>query len=146
MIKSIALERAAGNEFVPAEGNVGCEGLTPSEMILYAAGKAVGNDIIALLGSVAGRVMSLRITVEGSVVTRGKERSGTYREFLFRYDVVCSDPDDHSRISRAIELAHGKYCALVRMLKMIGPVAYDIYIHSGKGSKVGKEKETVTAN
>ena len=58
MIKSIALERAAGNEFVPAEGNVGCEGLTPSEMILYAAGKAVGNDIIALLGSVNAFVES----------------------------------------------------------------------------------------
>ena len=92
MIKSIALERAAGNEFVPAEGNVGCEGLTPSEMILYAAGKAVGNDIIALLGSVAGRVMSLRITVEGSVVTRGKERSGTYREFSFATTWYAATP------------------------------------------------------
>ncbi len=146
MIKSIALERATGNEFVPAEGNVGCEGLTPIELILYAAGKAVGNDTIALLGSVAGRVLSLRITVEGSIVTRGKERSGTYKEFLFRYDVVCTDPDDHSRISRAIELAHGKYCAVVRMLKMIGPVAYDIYIHSGKDRKVGKVKEAVITN
>lgn len=142
MTKSVSLERAAGNEFVPATGEVGCEGLTPSEMILYAAGKAVGNDIIALLGSVAGRVMSLKITVEGSVITRGKERSGSFREFLFKYEVTCRDADDHARISRAIELAHGKYCALVRMLKMIGPVAYDIYIQS-KGSNIGKTKEEV---
>ena len=146
MTKRVILERGDGNEFVPAKGEVGCQGLTPSEMILYAAGKAVGYDITALLGSVSGRVQSLRITVEGNMVTRGKERAGSFKEFLFKYDVVCSDPDDHSRISRAIELAHGKYCTLVRMLKMIGPVAYDIYIHSKAAKNVGKVKETSTAN
>ncbi len=126
----VELVWAGGEDFVPAEGQEGCEALSPKEMILFATAEGLGHTVVMLLGAVVERIESLRITIEGDLISRPIPSQSIYREFRLRYDVVGSDPDDHSRISRVIELAHGKYCGMVRMLKMIAPITYDIYIHS----------------
>ncbi len=126
----VELAWAGGHDFVPAEGQEGCDALSPKEMILFATAQSVGRTIMMLLGAVTERIESLRITIEGDLIHRPIPSQSIYREFRLRYDVVCTDPDDHSRISRVIELAHGKYCGMIRMLKMIAPITYDIYIHT----------------
>ena len=51
------------------------------------------------------------------------------------YNVECSSEDDQAKVSRALALAHEKYCGMVQMLRRIAPVSREIAVVSTQPAK-----------
>jgi putative redox protein len=51
-----------------------------------------------------------------------------YSHFNITYRAECTTTKDQIVISRAINLAHDKYCGMIQMLRRIAPLSHDTSI------------------
>lgn len=89
-----------------------------------------------LISKMEGQFSDMNIEVQGELSQTAATSQNVFTSIDYRFEVECDDPKDHIKISRAIELAHSKYCGVTRMMKMIAPVSFDIYIHSAQEAQV----------
>ena len=102
--------------------------LNPKEMMLYAAADCAGRTIVSLLKEHTATLKSLTITLEGTLSTPALVAESRYVNFNIIYNAECHTLKDQIVISRAVNLAHDKYCGLVQMLRRIAPLAHETSI------------------
>lgn len=102
--------------------------LNPKEMLLFAAADCAGRTIISLLKDRRSAVKNFEIEMQGTLNTPTLVAESRYASFDVVYNIECRTLKEQIDISRAINLAHDKYCGLMQMLKLIAPVAHQIAI------------------
>lgn len=104
------------------------ESLNPKEMLLYATADCAGRTIIGLLKEHADDLTKLEITLEGTLSTATVVAESKYNNFNIVYSAECSTLKEQIVISRAINLAHDKYCGMLQMLRRIAPLSHETSI------------------
>ncbi len=66
-------------------------------------------------------IKSFEIAIEGTLSTPTLMAESRYTTINILYNIECRTLKEQIEISRAVNLAHDKYCGLVQMLKMIAP-------------------------
>ncbi len=117
-------------------GATKCEDLNPKALMLYSAAKCAALTAQYIMKRERFSPKRLEVTVTGETSTDKIEAETYFRSFEVRYNVECATIDEQQRASQAINLAHDKYCGLVRMLRMIAPVSCDISIVATEPAKV----------
>ena len=109
-------------------GGAKLEKLNPKEMLLYAAADCVGRTILGLLKEHSQEMLSMEITMEGTLSTPVLQAESRYTSFNIIYNIECHTLKDQIIISRAVNLAHDKYCGLLQMLRKIAPLSHELSI------------------
>ena len=102
--------------------------LNPKEMFLYAAADCAGRTIVDLLKEHIEEVKSLNITLEGTLTTPTVVAESKYSNFNIIYAAECRTLKDQIVVSRAVNLAHDKYCGLLQMIRRIAPLSHETSI------------------
>lgn len=102
--------------------------LNPKEMLLLAAADCAGRTVLSLLKDRRPAVKNFEISVEGTLTTPTLVAESRYATFNVVYNIECRTLKEQIDISRAVNLAHDKYCGLMQMLKLIAPVSHQIAI------------------
>lgn len=109
-------------------GGAKLEKLNPKEMLLYAAADCAGRTILGLLKEHSQEMLSMEITMEGTLSTPVLQAESRYTSFNIIYNIECHTLKDQIIISRAVNLAHDKYCGLLQMLRKIAPLSHELSI------------------
>ena len=72
--------------------------------------------------------MKLEITLEGTLSTATVVAESKYNNFNIVYSAECRSLKEQIVISRAINLAHDKYCGMLQMLRRIAPLSHETSI------------------
>jgi putative redox protein len=102
--------------------------LNPKEMLLYAAADCAGRTILELLKEHRQDLLSMEITLEGTLSTPILQAESRYTSFNIVYNIECRTLKDQIIISRAVNLAHDKYCGMLQMLRKIAPLSHETSI------------------
>lgn len=102
--------------------------LNPKEMLLYAAADCAGRTILELLKEHRQDLLSMEITLEGTLSTPILQAESRYTSFNIIYNIECRTLKDQIIISRAVNLAHDKYCGMLQMLRKIAPLSHETSI------------------
>lgn len=102
--------------------------LNPKEMLLYAAADCAGRTILELLKEHRQDLLSMEITLEGTLSTPILQAESRYTSFNIIYNIECRTLKDQIIISRAVNLAHDKYCGMLQMLRKIAPISHETSI------------------
>ncbi|MEG1405107.1 MAG: OsmC family protein [Alistipes sp.] len=135
MIVKVTLEMNNHSEFV-LENKQDCKDLNPKAMLLYAAAKCAALTVQSILQKERLTPQRFEISVSGELSTDTVRAESIFRSFNVVYNIECAQYDQQVKISHAVNLAHDKYCGLVRMLRLIAPVAHEIAIVSTQPSNV----------
>ena len=127
MIVKITLYMDGEGHFRLDDGRM-LDELNPKEMMLYAAADCAGRTIVSLLKEHTSTLKSLTITLEGTLSTPTVVAESKYTSFNITYAAECHTLKDQIVISRAVNLAHDKYCGLVQMLRRIAPLTHQTSI------------------
>lgn len=109
-------------------GGAKLEKLNPKEMLLYAAADCAGRTILGLLKEHSQEMLSMEITMEGTLSTPVLQAESRYTSFNIIYNIECHTLKNQIIISRAVNLAHDKYCGLLQMLRKIAPLSHELSI------------------
>lgn len=104
--------------------------LNPKELLLYAAAQCSGQTLLLILEQGRMKPRGVEITVSGELSTPTLRSESVFVSFNMVYNLECDTIEDQIKASRAANLTHDKYCGMVRMLRMIAPVAHEIAIVS----------------
>lgn len=104
--------------------------LNPKELMLYAAAKCAGLTILGILKEHASSLTMLEISVEGRLSTPTLVAESRFMHFNIIYNARCRTLKEQLVISRAINLAHDKYCGIVQMYRQISPLMHETSIVS----------------
>lgn len=126
-------------------GDTPCNELNPKALMLCAAAECAGYTVLHILGKEHIAPRRLEIGVSGELSTPTLEAGSVFTSFDFAYNVECGTLDDQAKVSRAVNLAHDKYCGLVAMLRKIAPVAHEIAIVSSEPETSGNTSSPATA-
>lgn len=132
MIEKITLHLAEGSKFVPEEGTR-CEDMTPKSLLLYAGAKCAGQTAMHIMEKERIYPRRFEISMSGDVST---DPENMFRSFHAVYNIECDSDDDQVKVSRAVTLAHEKYCGMARILRKIAPLSHEIAIVSTQPEKV----------
>lgn len=110
--------------------------LNPKELLLYAATQCSGQTLMRILEKERTKPRRVEITASGELSTETLMPESVFVSFNMVYNVECDTIEDQIKVSRAVNLTHDKYCGMLRMLRMIAPVAHEIAIVSNE--PVGK--------
>lgn len=113
------------SRFEPATGP-SREQMNPKELFLCSAATCAALTALSIMKRQRIAPVNFEVTVSGRLSTDEVRAESVYESFEVFYRVETRNDDDDARVGRAIILAHDKYCGLVRMLKMIGPVSRGI--------------------
>lgn len=102
--------------------------LNPKELLLYAAADCAGRTIVALLKEHISDVKLLELTLKGTLSTPSVVAESRFTSFNIIYHAECRALKEQLTISRALNLAHDKYCGLLQMLRRIAPLSHEISI------------------
>lgn len=102
--------------------------LNPKEMLLYAAADCAGRTIAGVLKEHIDAVTSLQISLEGTLSTPTVVAESRFTSFNIIYSAECRTLKEQIVVSRAVNLAHDKYCGLLQMLRKIAPLAHETSI------------------
>ena len=102
--------------------------LNPKEILLYAAADCAGRTILELLKEHRQDLLSMEITLEGTLSTPILQAESRYTSFNIIYNIECRTLKDQIIISRAVNLAHDKYCGMLQMLRKIAPLSHETSI------------------
>lgn len=102
--------------------------LNPKELMLYAAAKCDMLTILGILRENAVLLTEFELSVEGRLSTPTVVAESRFLHFNIIYNARCPKLKDQAIVSRAITLAHDKYCGLVQMYRQIAPVMREISI------------------
>ncbi|MBQ8493362.1 MAG: OsmC family protein [Alistipes sp.] len=104
------------------------ESLNPKEMLLYATADCAGRTIVGLLKEHVDDLLSLSLTLEGVLSTATVVAESKYNSFNIIYSAECRTLKEQMVVSRAINLAHDKYCGMLQMLRRIAPLSHETSI------------------
>lgn len=104
--------------------------LNPKELMLYAVAECAGLTIVHILKEHASALSTLEISVEGRLSTPTLVAESRFLHFNIIYNAQCPTLKDQLVISRAVNLAHDKYCGLVQMYRQIAPLMHETSIVS----------------
>lgn len=127
MIQKIVINMTPERDFM-LNGGAKLEKLNPKEMLLYAAADCAGRTILGLLKEHSQEMLSMEITMEGTLSTPMLQAESRYTSFNIIYNIECHTLKDQIIISRAVNLAHDKYCGLLQMLRKIAPLSHELSI------------------
>ncbi|MBQ4499923.1 MAG: OsmC family protein [Alistipes sp.] len=127
MVVKITLRLNDKRQFELADGRR-LDELNPKEMLLYATADCAGRTIVGLLKEHIVTVSSMEITFEGTLSTPTVVAESRYTHFNIIYKVECHTLKDQIVVSRAINLAHDKYCGLLQMMRRIAPLSHQTSI------------------
>ena len=127
MILKITLELTPEHNFRTTDGR-SREELNPKELLLYATADCAGLTILSLLKEHIADVMSLEVTIEGSLSTPTVVAESRFTHFNIIYHAECKGLKEQMVISRAINLTHDKYCGLLQMMRQVAPVSHETAI------------------
>ncbi|MBQ3043508.1 MAG: OsmC family protein [Alistipes sp.] len=102
--------------------------LNPKELLLYATAKCAGLTIVSLLKEHISEVKLMEITLEGSLSTPTVVAESRYTHLNIIYRAECQTLKEQMVVSRAVNLAHDKYCGMVQMIRHIAPLSREISI------------------
>ncbi len=102
--------------------------LNPKELMLYAAALCDGLTILSILRENASLLTEFELSVEGRLSTPTLMAESRFLHFNIIYNARCPKLKDQAVISRAINLAHDKYCGLVQMYRQIAPLMHEVSI------------------
>ena len=127
MIEKVSVRLVPTGEFM-LEGEIKCSDLNPKATLLLSAAKCSGLTTMRIMEKERVRPKRFEISVSGALSTETLQSGSIFTSFNMIYNLECDCIEDQIKISRAVNLAHDKYCGLVRMLRMIAPVAHEIAI------------------
>ena len=104
------------------------DSLNPHELMLYAVAECTGLTILSILKEHTEALTMLEISVEGRLSTPTLVAESRFQHFNIIYNARCRTLKDQIVISRAINLAHDKYCGLIEMYRQISPVMHETSI------------------
>lgn len=129
MTLKITLQLDANNHFKPTDGRT-LEQLNPKELMLYAATDCAGRTIVSMLKEHTASLLLLELSLEGTLSTPTVIAESRFTSFNIIYRAECHTLKEQATISRAINLAHDKYCGLLQMLRKIAPLSHEVSIVS----------------
>lgn len=127
MTQKITLRKNGEQRFEMGD-NRNINDLNPKELLLYATANCAGLTILGLLKEHVSSVTMLEISVEGTLTTPTVVAESKYSHFNIIYRAECLTMKDQLVASRAINLAHDKYCGMVQMLRRIAPLSHETSI------------------
>lgn len=127
MIQKIVINMTPERDFM-LNGGAKLEKLNPKEMLLYAAADCASRTILGLLKEHSQEMLSMEITMEGTLSTPVLQAESRYTSFNIIYNIECHTLKEQIIISRAVNLAHDKYCGLLQMLRKIAPLSHELSI------------------
>lgn len=127
MVQKISLTLTAEHHFV-LDPERPLESLNPKEMLLYATADCAGRTIVGLLKEHVNDLLRLSISIEGRLSTATVVAESTYSHFNIVYAAKCKTLKEQIVVSRAINLAHDKYCGMLQMLRRIAPLSHETSI------------------
>ena len=127
MTQKITLQMDGDHHFAMTDNRT-MESLNPKELLLYATADCAGQTILSLLKEHSSSLASLEVSIEGTLTTPTVVAESKYSHFSITYRAECLTMKDQIIISRAINLAHDKYCGMIQMLRRIAPLSHDISI------------------
>ncbi|MEG1611887.1 MAG: OsmC family protein [Alistipes sp.] len=133
MIVKVTLEMNNRSEFV-LENKQDCKDLHPKALLLYAAAKCAALTAMSIMQKEHLTPQRFEISVSGELSTDTVQAESIFHSFNVVYNIECAQYNEQVKVSRAVNLAHDKYCGLVRMLRLIAPVAHEIAIVSTQPS------------
>ena len=102
--------------------------LNPKELLLYATAKCAGLTIVSLLKEHISEVKLMEITLEGRLSTPTVVAESRYTHLNKIYRAEGQTLKEQMVVSRAVNLAHDKYCGMVQMIRHIAPLSREISI------------------
>lgn len=129
MIEKITVRLDSGSDFKLEEGK-GCDELSPKALLLYAGALCAGKTTLMIMEKERIRPKRFEISISGELTTERMEAGSEFRSLHVVYNVECDTDDDQVKVSRAVTLAHEKYCGTMRMLRRIAPVSHEIAVVS----------------
>lgn len=127
MTQKITLRMNADHTFTMADGRK-LESLNPKEMLLFASLDCLSRTINGLLKERISTVKSMELSLEGRLTTPAVVAESQYAHFNVIYNIECHTLKEEMDISRAINLAHDKYCGMLQMLRKIAPLSKEVSI------------------
>ena len=125
----ITIELCDEQHFTLNDGRT-LESLNPKELMLYAVAECAGLTILNILKEHSESLTMLEISAEGQLTTPTLVAESRFQHFKIHYNARCRTLKEQIVISRAINLAHDKYCGLVAMCRQISPVEHETSIVS----------------
>ena len=104
------------------------ESLNPKELMLYAVAECAGLTILDILKEHSESLTMLEIGIEAALTTPTLVAESRFQHFKIHYNARCRTLKEQIVISRAINLAHDKYCGLIQMYRQISPVMHETSI------------------
>lgn len=127
MILKITLRLTDERTFETTDGRSPNE-LNPKELLLYATADCAGRTIVGLLKEHISDAQLLELSVEGSLSTPTVVAESRFTHFNIIYRAECKTLKEQIVISRAINLAHDKYCGMLQMIRQIAPMSHETSI------------------
>lgn len=127
MVQKIVIAMNGDQRFALVNGAPITE-LNPKELLLFAAADCAGRTVVSLLNGHVASLLRLELTMEGKLSTPTLVAESRFVSFNLVYNAECRTLKDQMVISRAIGLAHDKYCGLLQMLRKIAPVTHEVSI------------------
>ncbi|MBQ5738413.1 MAG: OsmC family protein [Alistipes sp.] len=129
MTLKITISLLDNNQF-KLHGMESVDGLTPKELMLYAAAKCAGLTVLSILKEHTSSITNFEISIEGRLSTPTPVAESRFLHFNIIYNIECPTLKDQIVISRAVNLAHDKYCGVLQMYRQIAPVMHETSIVS----------------
>ena len=130
MIEKVTLQLSGDADFT-SEGGPRCEEMNPKTLLLYAAAKCVGKTALMIMDKERFRPKRFEIGISGET----PQSESTFKSFHVVYNIECDTEDDQAKVSRAVTLAHEKYCGMMQMLRKVAPVSHEIAVVSTEPAK-----------
>ena len=127
MTQKITLQMDGKHHFAMTD-NCKIESLNPKELLLYATADCAGRTILSMLKEHSSSLVALEVSIEGTLTTPAVVAESRFSHFNITYRAECATTKDQIIISRAINLAHDKYCGMIQMLRHIAPLSHDTSI------------------
>lgn len=135
MIQKITIQMNDERHFAMSD-NRNLNDLNPKELLLYATAYCAGLTIVGLLKEHTSSLRLLELSIEGTLTTPTVVAESKYSHFNIIYRAECPTTKEQIIVSRAINLAHDKYCGMVQMLRRIAPLSHETSIvATGNGEK-----------
>ena len=132
MIEKVTLQLSGDADFT-SEGGPRCEEMNPKTLLLYAAAKCVGKTALMIMDKERFRPKRFEIGISGELSDETPQ--STFKSFHVVYNIECDTEDDQAKVSRAVTLAHEKYCGMMQMLRKVAPVSHEIAVVSTEPAK-----------
>lgn len=127
MIQKISIAMNNEHRFTMTDGR-SLDELNPKELLLYATADCAARTIVGALKEHIDSVTMMEIEFEGTLSTATVVAESRYTHFNIIYRAECRTLKDQIVVSRAVNLAHDKYCGMLQMIRRIAPLSHETSI------------------